>query len=235
MLENHTTPPAPALFDPNATDDTTDQNPLYQLFLSVVGIPIEGETGQFLRKVTAANYDADWQDAALDDLSDVELSTSPTDGDVLAFSGGTWVNGAAALANLSDVELSTAPVDGHVLTLTGGVWTDTAVSAGTVETTASTTVDPALDDAGKYFRCTAATDITVTIPLDATIAFPIGTSLKFRQCGAGVVILDGEGAVVLNSIDGYSTETAQEGAVIEAIKIDDDEWDVFGLLAAVSA
>ena len=235
VLENHTTPPLPALFDPNATDDTTDQNPLYQLFLSVVGIPLEGETGQFLRKVTAADYDADWEYAALDDLSDVEISTSPAAGEVLTFSGVTWTNEAAsagALTDLSDVEISTSPTEGHVLTYTSGTWTDAAASTESVETTLATAIGPALDDAGKYFRCTSTTDITVTIPLNATIAFPTGTTLKFRQCSTGTVVLAGEGAVVLNSIDGYLAETAQEGAVIEAIKIATNEWDVFGLLAA---
>jgi hypothetical protein len=234
VLESHTTPPIPALFDPNATDETTDQNPLYQLFLTVVGLPTEGETGQFLRKLSAGNYDADWQDVALDDLSDVEISTSPATGDVLTFSGGTWSNAAGpadTLDDLSDVELSTSPVDGHVLTFTDGAWTDAAVSSGAVSTTASAAIDPVLTDASKYFRCTSSTDITVTIPLHATVAFPSGTVLKFRQCSStGTVILAGEGAVVLNPIDGYLTETAQEGAVIEAIKIDDDEWDVYGLL-----
>jgi hypothetical protein len=33
VLEDHTTPPPPATFDPNATDDTTAQNPLYQLWM----------------------------------------------------------------------------------------------------------------------------------------------------------------------------------------------------------
>jgi hypothetical protein len=33
VLVEHTTPPPPAIFDPNATDDTTDQNPLYQLWM----------------------------------------------------------------------------------------------------------------------------------------------------------------------------------------------------------
>jgi len=33
VLESHTTPPWPAPFDPNATDETTDQNPLYQLWM----------------------------------------------------------------------------------------------------------------------------------------------------------------------------------------------------------
>ena len=33
VLEDHTTPPLPAPFDPNATDGTTDNNPLYQLWM----------------------------------------------------------------------------------------------------------------------------------------------------------------------------------------------------------
>ena len=33
VLENHTTPPPPATFDPNATDGSTDHNPLYQLWM----------------------------------------------------------------------------------------------------------------------------------------------------------------------------------------------------------
>jgi len=33
VLEDHTTPPAPATFNPNATDESTDLNPLYQLWM----------------------------------------------------------------------------------------------------------------------------------------------------------------------------------------------------------
>lgn len=33
VLLDHITPPPPAVFDPNATDGTTDQNPLYQLLM----------------------------------------------------------------------------------------------------------------------------------------------------------------------------------------------------------
>jgi hypothetical protein len=35
VLELHTTPPPPAFFDPDATDGTTDQNPLYQLWMPI--------------------------------------------------------------------------------------------------------------------------------------------------------------------------------------------------------
>lgn len=33
VLEDHTTPAPPAIFNPNATDDSTDQNPLYSLWM----------------------------------------------------------------------------------------------------------------------------------------------------------------------------------------------------------
>lgn len=35
VLENHTTPPSPAVFNPNATDGSTDNNPLYQLWMPI--------------------------------------------------------------------------------------------------------------------------------------------------------------------------------------------------------
>jgi hypothetical protein len=130
VLESHVTPPIPALFDPNATDETTDQNPLYQLFLEVVGLPTEGEAGQFLRKVTATSYDADWQDVALDDLSDVEVSTAPDAGSVLTFTGGIWTDAAAsagAIDDLTDVSLATSVSSGEILTYDGTDWIDSDV------------------------------------------------------------------------------------------------------------
>ena len=33
VLQDHTTPPLPATFDPNATDESTDNNPLYSLWM----------------------------------------------------------------------------------------------------------------------------------------------------------------------------------------------------------
>ena len=38
VLENHTTPPPPAMFDPNATDESTDQNPLYELWFPLLDV-----------------------------------------------------------------------------------------------------------------------------------------------------------------------------------------------------
>jgi hypothetical protein len=38
ILVDHTTPPLPAVFDPNATDDSTDNNPLYQFWMPLYDV-----------------------------------------------------------------------------------------------------------------------------------------------------------------------------------------------------
>jgi hypothetical protein len=38
VLVDHTTPPAPAVFDPNATDGSTDNNPLYQFWMPLYDV-----------------------------------------------------------------------------------------------------------------------------------------------------------------------------------------------------
>ena len=147
----------------------------------------------------------------------------------MTYLSGIWTNSAAQ----SDVPSVEDEDDGDILTLVDGVpsWRP-PLDTVQVETTGSTILSPGLDDAGKYFRCTASIDITVTIPLHATAALPIGTRWKWRQCGDGTVRLVGEDdLVLLNTISGYLTESGAEGAVIEAVKVDEDEWDVFGFLA----
>jgi len=38
VLVDHTTPPSPAAFDPNATDESTDNNPLYQFWMPLYDV-----------------------------------------------------------------------------------------------------------------------------------------------------------------------------------------------------
>ncbi|HET9841571.1 MAG TPA: hypothetical protein VFQ01_06155 [Nocardioides sp.] len=64
-------------------------------------LPTGGTDGQVLTKASSTDFDADWEDAgggsvALDDLTDVTITT-PADNDVLTYDSGTstWVNAAA--------------------------------------------------------------------------------------------------------------------------------------------
>src|SRR5690242_10244351 len=59
-----------------------------------------------------------------------------------------------------------------------------------------------LTDAGKDVKCTNASDITLTVPPNSSVAFPVGTWLLFSQGGAGTVTATAGFGVTLNAAFG---------------------------------
>lgn len=104
-----------------------------------VALPAGGTTGQILEKQSAAEGDAAWADptippSALDDLTDVDLTTTaPQTDDVLTYDGAGWVPGqasaVAALDDLTDVNAPT-PSAGQALIWGGAEWAPGDVAAG---------------------------------------------------------------------------------------------------------
>lgn len=86
-----------------------------------------------------------------------------------------------------------------------------------------------LSDAGKYIRVNSASNISLTVPLNATAAFPTGTVIQVRQVGAGQVTIVATGGVTLNSAETLKLRKA--GSTVSLIKVATDEWDVTGDLA----
>lgn len=85
-----------------------------------------------------------------------------------------------------------------------------------------------LADAFSHVRFTSAVPVAATVPLNATVAFPIGTRIRITQAGAGVVTLTPEtGAVTLNS-RGAALASGGQFAVLEIEKVAVNEWDVLG-------
>lgn len=100
-----------------------------------------------------------------------------------------------------------------------------------VQTESGTSHTPDLADAGFITRCDNAAAITVTIPLNSNVPFPIGSVLTFSQKGAGQVTLSPEsGSVNLRAPAGLKTRT--QYSMIEAYKVDTNEWLVTGDTAA---
>jgi hypothetical protein len=94
-----------------------------------------------------------------------------------------------------------------------------------------TTYTLVLTDAGKMIRCTNASAVTVTIPLNATVAFPTGTVIEVRQAGAGQVTISPTGGVTLNS-ESSMRKTAAQYRGVSLIKVATDTWDLDGSLVA---
>lgn len=134
VLINHT---SEATFDPGANDGFGHD--FYGLLLEnpALTIPVGGAVGTFLRKLTTVDFVTAWQTAALTDLTDVSLPTSPgpVTGDVLTFSGSLWTASqtAKALSELSDVLILDSPSleTGQLLMWDGAVWTNSNIAGFT--------------------------------------------------------------------------------------------------------
>lgn len=87
-----------------------------------------------------------------------------------------------------------------------------------------------LADAGKYLRCANASPFSVTVPLNATDAFAIGTHIDLIQSGAGQVTIAATGGVTINATPGLKLNGQWAGATL--VKVGTNEWDLVGNLSA---
>ena len=72
--------------------------------------------------------------------------------------------------------------------------------------------------------------LTLTIPTNATVAYPVGTSLDILQTGAGQVTIAGAAGVTVNATPGLKLRTQWSSATL--LKIAENTWVVFGDLTA---
>ncbi len=93
-----------------------------------------------------------------------------------------------------------------------------------------TTYAPALTDQGKLVTLSNAGAITVTLPSDATTAFPIGAQVVFNVRGAGMAtFVAGAGVSPIEATP--SAVTRAQYSWVEAVKLAANTWGVVGDLA----
>jgi hypothetical protein len=94
------------------------------------------------------------------------------------------------------------------------------------QTASYTLVASPVTDAGKMIVVNSATATTVTIPLQSTANFPIGTQILVMQIGSAQTSIIATSGVFLNGKNGFTTSGIY--AVISLIKIAADTWVVAG-------
>lgn len=94
-----------------------------------------------------------------------------------------------------------------------------------------TTYTLVLADAGKLITSDNAAAVTITVPPNASVAFPVGTRLDVLSIGAGLTTLTEGAGVTINSKDTNKTLTAQ-GSAASLIKTATDVWWLVGDLSA---
>ncbi len=86
-----------------------------------------------------------------------------------------------------------------------------------------------LADNGKVKATSNTNPLTITVPTNGTVAFPIGTQIAVLQNGTGTVTFAGASGVTVNSKDNLLTIDGQyAGAAL--IKIATDTWQLIGSL-----
>ncbi len=100
-----------------------------------------------------------------------------------------------------------------------------------VATSAATSITLALADAGDVYETTAATAVTLTVPPNSSVAFPIGSMIEFTQMGAGQITFTPGAGVTIRSRGSVYKMAGQYG-VAYIRKTATDEWVLTGDLIA---
>jgi hypothetical protein len=76
----------------------------------------------------------------------------------------------------------------------------------------------------------SASGVTVTIPTNASVAYPVGTSFDILQTSTGQITIAGESGVTVNATPGLKLRTQWSSATL--FKRATDTWVVYGDLTA---
>ncbi len=88
----------------------------------------------------------------------------------------------------------------------------------------------ALDERDEMIEMNSASALTLTIPLNSSVAYPVGTSIDILQVGAGQVTIAGASGVTVNGTPGLKLRTQWSSATL--FKRATDSWVVMGDLTA---
>ena len=142
--------------------------------------------------------------------------------------------GTASGTNTGDQTLPTFP-SGTIVgttdtqTLTNKTLTDAKLTSA-INAQTGTSYTLVLTDASKLITLSNASAIAVTIPTNASVAFPIGTQIDLCQIGAGKVTFSGSGVTI--DSQGSNKSIAAQWVGISLIKTATDEWLLIGNLIA---
>ena len=93
-----------------------------------------------------------------------------------------------------------------------------------------TTYTLALSDANTLVTLSNAAAITMTVPPNSSVAFPIGARIDLAQIGAGQVTVAQGAGVTVNATPGLKFRAQYAGATL--FKTATNTWLLFGDLAA---
>lgn len=124
-------------------------------------------------------------------------------------------------------------MEGHLQTITTNIQTlnnELDVISITTFNQQSVSYGLVLTDRDKIVEINSASATTVTVPLNSSVAFPVGSSINILQTGAGQVTIAGAGGVTINATPGLKLRTQWSFATL--IKRATNTWVLMGDITA---
>jgi hypothetical protein len=185
--------------------------------------------------ISASNVTVSIAGAALIDDADASaqrttlgLGTIATqNANAVAITGGSITGVTASLTGTPTAPSAAGYTDTTQIATTAQVYdTVTTVPANAQSSTSYTLV---LTDAGKLITLSNSSAITLTIPTNASVAFPLNTRIDLVQIGAGQVTVGGAGVTIRSSGSKLKLTGQYSGATLW--KNATDEWYLIGDIA----
>jgi hypothetical protein len=133
--------------------------------------------------------------------------------------------GTITLPTSTDTLVGRATTD----TLTNKTLTSPLINLG-INAQTGTTYTTVLADNGKLTTLSNASAIAVTIPLNSSVAYPVGAQINMAQLGAGQVTVSGAGGVTLVSTGATAAtpKTRAQYSTLTCVQTSTDNWLVMG-------
>ena len=147
-------------------------------------------------------------------------------------------NSAITEAKIASASVTTSKIASSVTLTTPNIGAATGTSlVATGQVTDSTSINSqtgnytlVLADAGKFITVNSASTSTITIPLNSSVGFSLGTKIVIARIGAGNVPIAGAVGVTVNATPGLNLRAQYSAAT--CIQISLNNWLVLGDLSS---
>ena len=92
----------------------------------------------------------------------------------------------------------------------------------------------ALADAAHFVAMNNASANTLTIPANASVAFPVGTAITVGQRGAGTTKVKAATGVTLQGVSAGGGDISAQWATVLLRKVGADAWEAWGSIGTVA-
>jgi hypothetical protein len=189
--------------------------------MATVTIPFSFSNGD---PIVASEHNANWQSIE----TFVNALSAGNNFDTGAIETVTIADGAITSAKMGTSVTLVTPNIGVATATTLNVTGNIVFHTGTNAQTVSYTL--AITDDSKIIEINSATPVNLTVPLNSSVAFPIGTAITILQTGAGQITVAPVSGVIVNSTPGLKIRTQWAAATL--LKRAENTWVLMGDLTS---